>query len=112
MASKVIVTKLFSVPPNTETYEPVYTVSPGARFRLKKVKVHFPVGTASQLQVRILQGWTSIAPTSGNFTGDDVRFEHDVDAEYGSGSVVRAYIKNTSGASTKEFTVTIEGEET
>jgi hypothetical protein len=111
MPTKVIVTRLFSVPPNTEAYEAVYTVSPGSRFTLKKVKVHFPVGVASQLLVRILQGWTSVAPVNGYFVGDDVVFEHEVEAEYGSGSVVRAYIRNISGASTKECTITIEGEE-
>jgi len=111
MTTKVIVSKTFSISPNTETYQTLYTVSPGLKLRLKKIKVHFPTGVASQLHVKIYHGWMSVAPKEGFFTGDNVLLEYDLDVEYGSEAHVRVYFKNTSGASTKECVISMEGEE-
>jgi len=108
---RVIISRTITVDPASEAYQTIYTVSPGSRFRLERVKVYFPPGTASELQVKILQGWTSIAPTEGFFSGDSMEFSHEVHAEYGGESRVIAFLKNLNTASAKQCTITLEGEE-
>jgi hypothetical protein len=106
-----VVSARIQVAPNTEQYSPLYTVSPGSIFSLKKVTVYFPTGTLSELQVKIYNGWISIAPTDGYFTGDDAKVEVEVDEKYGSQSTVVAYLRNTNTASPRECVITLEGEE-
>jgi len=109
---RVIVTKKVQVPANAERYEEIYRVSPGKRFRLTKVEIFFPVGTLSELLVKILWGWSSLAPVDGFAQGDDMKLEYSVDAVYGSQMPVRAYLKNTNATSPRECIITLVGEET
>jgi hypothetical protein len=106
-----VVSARIQVDPGGEQYSPLYTVSPGSIFTLKKVTVYFPTGTLSELQVKLYNGWIPIAPTDGYFTGDDVKIEVEVDEKYGSQSTVMAYLRNTNTASPRECVVTLEGEE-
>jgi hypothetical protein len=106
-----VISARIQVAPGSEQYSPIYTVSPGSIFSLKKVTVYFPTGTLSELLVRIYNGWIPIAPTDGFFTGDDVKIEVEVDEKYGSQSSVIAYLKNTNTASTRECVITLEGDE-
>ena len=108
---RIIATKRLQVSPNTETYQEIYTVSPGKRLRLTKIEVFFPSGTLSELQVRILQGWVGIAPTDGVLVGDNVKYEIEVDETYGSQSKVKAYLKNTNATSSRECVITLIGQE-
>jgi hypothetical protein len=108
---RVIATKRLQVNANTETYQVIYSVSPGKRLHLTKIDIFFPTGTLSELLVKILQGWTSLAPTSGYAQGDDVKLEYPVDAYFGSQTAVRAYLKNTNTTSSRECIITLFGEE-
>jgi peptide methionine sulfoxide reductase MsrA len=108
---RVIATKRVQVPANTETYQEIYRVTPGRRLHLTKVEIFFPTGTLSELQVKILWGWSSLAPTDGFAQGDDVKLEYQVDAFYGSQTPVRAYLKNTNPTSARECIITLVGEE-
>jgi hypothetical protein len=112
MDFRVIATKRVQVPANTETYQEIYKVSPGRRLRLTKVEIFFPTGTLSELLVKILWGWTSLAPTDGFAQGDDAKLEYSVDAVYGSQMPVRAYLRNLSLTSARECVITLVGEET
>jgi hypothetical protein len=111
MSLKVIASQRIQVPANTKTYVDLYTVSPGRRLRLQRIQVFFPTGTYNQLRVKIFQGWTSLAPTDGYFTGDEILVEKDVDAVYGSQSVVRAYLENLNLTYQRECVITLLGEE-
>jgi hypothetical protein len=108
---RVIATKRVQVPPNTETYQEIYRVSPGKRLRLTKVEIFFPVGTFSELQVKVLWGWSSLVPTDGFAQGDEAKLEYSVDAVYGSQMPVRAYLRNLSLTSARECVITLAGEE-
>jgi hypothetical protein len=110
MSLTPIASTKISVDPNTSTYVTVYTVPPGQRLKLKKIQIWFPVGTYSELQVKILWGWTSLAPLDGYFTGDELLIEKDVEAEYGSQSNVVAYLRNLNTANKRECTITLLGE--
>ena len=109
---RVLVTRRVQVPENTETYQEIYRVSPGKRLHLTKVEIFFPTGTLSELLVKILWGWSSLAPTDGFAQGDDAKLEYQVDAFYGSQVPVRAYLKNTNAASPRECIISLVGEET
>jgi hypothetical protein len=109
---RVIATKRVQVPANTETYQEIYRVSPGKRLHLTNVEIFFPTGTLSELLVKILWGWSSLAPTDGFAQGDDMKLEYNVDAVYGSQMPVRAYLKNTNATSARECIITLVGEET
>jgi hypothetical protein len=108
---RVIASQRVQVPANTKQYTTVYTVSPGKRLKLRQVEVFFPVGTYNELRVKILYGWTSVAPTDGFFTGDETTIVKDVDIEYGSMQPVRAYLENLNLTEQKECVITLEGEE-
>jgi hypothetical protein len=108
---KVLVTRRVQVAANTETYQEIYRVSPGKRLHLTKVEIFFPTGTLSELLVKVLQGWTSVAPTDGFAQGDDIKNEYPVDASYGSQTPVRAYLRNTNATSPRECIITLVGEE-
>jgi hypothetical protein len=107
----VLVTKRVQVPANTETYQEIYRVSPGKRLHLTKVEIFFPTGTLSELLVKILWGWSSLAPVDGFAQGDAMKMEYNVDAVYGSQMPVRAYLKNTNATAVRECIIMIAGEE-
>jgi hypothetical protein len=109
---KVIASQRIQVNANTKAYVDLYTVPPGSRLKLQKIQIFFPAGTYDELRVKILQGWASLAPTDGYFTGDEVLIEKDVEAEYGSQSVVRAYVENLNLSYRRECVITLLGEET
>jgi hypothetical protein len=109
---RVIASQRVQVPANTKQYTTLYTVSPGKRLKLRQVEVFFPVGTYDELRVKILYGWTSVAPTDGFFTGDETTIVKDVDIEYGSMQPVRAYLENLNLANQRECVITLLGEET
>jgi hypothetical protein len=110
MGLKTIASRRITVPPNATAVESIYTVPPGRTLHLKRVVVHFPVGTLSELHIKIFNGWIGIAPTDGFLMGDDVKYEIDVDEKYGSQSVVRGMFINTSTVSQRECIVTLLGE--
>jgi hypothetical protein len=111
MPLKVIASRRIVVDPGAETYVDLYTVNPGSRLRLEKVEIFFPSGTAGELLVKVFHGWIGLAPTDGHAQGDNVKHEYPVEAEYGSQSVIRAYLKNINTASARECVITLMGQE-
>jgi len=107
----VSITKQFTVSKATTTTQTIYTVTPGQKLKLKTVKVWFPSGTNSELQVVILRGVEKIVPSDGHLVGDGQEFVYDVDLEYGSQEDVKAQLVNTSSASDHMVQITLEGEE-
>jgi len=107
----VSVTRQFTVGASATTTQAIYTVTPGQKFRLRTVKVWFPPGTNSELQVVILRGVEKVVPSDGYLVGDGQEFIYDVDLEYGSQEDVKAQLTNTSATASRSVQITLEGEE-
>jgi len=110
MVLREIATERVVVSANSTAVEELYHVPPGRRLHLRRIQVHFPVGTQSELKVRFLKGWIAIAPTDGYLVGDDVVHVLDVDEYFGSQSAVRGEFVNTSTLNQRECIVTLIGE--
>lgn len=77
-------------------YDIAYVVPSGRRFKLKEVEVHFPSGTARELELAIYHGIKQVAPEKEVWRGDDLRFRAICDYEFISGEKVLVYFKNIS----------------
>lgn len=110
---KTTITKRITVPANTIQNIALYTIPDGLTFKLQKVLITFPKGTASEVSVRIFYGALQIVPKVGEAVGDDVTLEYPVEGQiaYDSGLSVMATISNINPAIDKDVIITLEGDE-
>jgi len=92
-----------------EKFVNVWTVPGGKRFHAKVIRVEFPSGTGGELRVALYYGLRKVAPATPYYSGDDARFEDEIDVTYHSGDPVKLWYKNTVAA-TRTANVKIEGE--
>ena len=97
-------------PDEEATYE-VYTVSPGKKFKLERVQIFFPLGTAFELQVKVFRGLEQIKPTTGYYCGDGNVMVDVTGVWFGSGETIKLWWKNTSSSDNRFATVLLEGYE-
>jgi len=107
----ITVVKQFTVSASTTSTETIYTVTAGKKLKLNKVKIWFPSGTNSELQVTILHGVEKVAPEEGYLVGDNKEYSLPCQVEYGSQEEVKALLTNTSATDSHTVQITLEGEE-
>jgi len=100
-----------SADPGEEKTVDVFTVSPGKKFKLEKVRVGFPSGTAFELEVSIFRGLEQVKPTDGVMRGDGMVLVDAVQVWFGAGESVKLHYKNVSPTATRKAVVIIEGYE-
>jgi len=110
MTRPISIINTYTVAASTTQKVSIYRVGPSEKFRLKKVKVHFPVGTENYLKVAVLYGIRNVVPEQGYFMGDGVVLEAETDFEYEAGSTVDIYMENMDTSNSHTFTIIIIGE--
>jgi len=98
-----------SAAPDAEGFVAIYTVKPGQRYRAKRIRVHFPSGTAGELRVALYYGAMKVAPETDYYSGDDFTYENGIDVTYFSGDPVRIWYKNTSTTAYRYADIEIAG---
>jgi len=87
----------------------VFTVSPVKKFKLEKVQIFFPLGTAFELEVAIFRGLEQIKPTNGVYKGNGNVFVDTTGVWFGTGETVKLWYKNLSTTDVRQATVLLEG---
>jgi len=110
MPEPVSVSRSYTVPASSTKSFSAYDVPPARVFVLKRVCIHFPVGTGNKLAVRVMHGIAQVVPEKGDVRGDDVERCFTCEQRYESGSSVIVYAVNEDTSNDLAFDITLEGE--
>jgi len=99
-----------SASPGAEGDATLYTVPDAMTLILNKIQIHFPSGTAGELELSFYRGMEKVAPTERVYTGDDVLWIIDVKIVFRSGSNVTLHYKNTNTTTAREAYLILGGE--
>ncbi len=97
--------------PNEENTIEIYKVSPAKKFKLERVQIAFPVGSAFELQIAVYRGLEKVKPTTGVYSGDGFVIADITGVEFYSGDSVKLWYKNLSSTDIKRAIVILEGYE-
>jgi len=89
----------------------VYTTGIGKRFKLERVQIFWPLGTAFELEVAVFRGLEQIKPTNGVYKGDGNVFVDTTGVWFDSGEKVYVWYKNLSTTDIRQATLLLEGYE-
>jgi len=109
-------TLLVSIPyhltadPGAEGDVTLYTVPSARTLTITQIQIHFPSGTAGELELSFYRGIEVVAPTTRVYTGDDVLWRFNVNIVFGSGSEVVLHYKNTNTTTAREAYLLLIGE--
>ncbi|MCD6148231.1 hypothetical protein J7J18_02545 [bacterium] len=107
--STVVIAGSFSVAAGSEDSKTIYTV-PGAKtFRIKRVQLHFPVGTEGHLAIQLVVENFPILPDEGEFTGDDVTFTVESEKEVPPNSEIKIKGVNSDSSNPHSVYYVVEG---
>jgi len=100
-----------SASPGEESFIEVYRVSAAKRFKLERVQIFFPLGTAFELEVAVYRGGEKIKPTDGTYRGDGNVMVDTTGVWFISDQTIRLWYKNLSDTDIRQATVLLEGYE-
>jgi len=89
----------------------IYTVSPGKKFKLERVRVFFDAGTNFELKVAIFRGLEQVKPTDGTYRGNNNTVIDTTAVWFGTGETIRVWWQNLSTTEVKRCTLLLEGYE-
>jgi len=107
---KRIITRTVTAPAGASGTQDIEIGARGSRFRLKKVKVHFPSGSNYLLEIAFKIGATQIIPDDGVIVGDDVTHEFEKEIELDGGGKIIVVYTNKDTTNAHSCFIIIEGE--
>jgi len=110
MGKKVSIPYRLTASPGASGFINIYTVPAGMILTIKKIIVHFPSGTLGQLHLRLYYGHMKVYPQNDYISGDDVKFEDEVDITYWSADPVRLWYENVNTAEARYADIKLEAE--
>lgn len=108
MVERRVYSGLYTVASGSSGKVSIFTVPPGKRARLVRVKFWFPTGVEHELYVALSTGGRRLVPTSGWVTGDNAVIELEPNEIAESSFTVDLEYMNTSSTDSHSVFVAIE----
>jgi len=98
------------VSPGATGTSDIFTVPPARKFKITHMEVQFPTGDSDELEVWIQRETVRVYPNTGNFVGDNVKWEVWNESEWEAGEVITVHYKNNNTSYERVVNIFIEGE--